>query len=183
MKKTNLTITALFVSLLRACNFQFMKKIDSALESSSNNLKTKILQIKKEAAEKDVNFEAFTDSKTGSKVTNGGQTLRKAKVQAIDETEKFLKKIEEGALKLKEHGNSEQFFAMFDLMLEVVESLEAIGITDVKGHVLEEAESNPINTAERLIKAKVKIENQLEAIKAKQNIDGEKKNSKSKKKK
>ncbi|WKC87707.2 DbpA/DbpB family decorin-binding adhesin [Borreliella japonica] len=121
-----------------------------ALKSSSKDVKDKISQIRKEAAEKGVNFVAFTNTETGSKVTSGGLTLREAKVQAIDATRKFLKTIEEEALKLKEYGNSSEFSDMFDLMLEIVESLEEIGIK-AKDSVLVEVEKNPINTVERLL--------------------------------
>ncbi|APS99337.1 cytochrome D ubiquinol oxidase subunit II (plasmid) [Borreliella mayonii] len=184
MKKLNLTATTLFCALFIACNIELIKKTKLALESSSKDLKNKILKIKKEATEKGVRFAAFTDSKTGSKVTNGGPALREAKVQAIGETGKFLKTIEKEALKLKETGNSDQFLGMSDLMLEVAESLEEVGITGIKTRVLEDTKSNPINTAERLLEVKVQIENQLEAIKVKQNIENkEKKNNKSKKKK
>ncbi len=72
---------------------------------------------------------------------------------------------------------------MFDLMLEVVESLEDVGIIGLKARVLEESKNNPINTAERLLAAKAQIENQLKVVKEKQNIEngGKKKNNKSKK--
>ncbi|MBB6208366.1 decorin-binding protein DbpB [Borreliella lanei] len=185
IEKLNSMVMALFFNLLVACNIGLIEKAKMALESSSRDLKNKILKIKEEAAKKGVLFAAFTNSKAGSKVTSGGPTLREAKVQVIGETRKFLKIIEKEALKLKETGNSSQFLAMFDLMLEAVESLEEIGITDIKPRILEEAESNPINTAERLLEVKVKIENQLEAVKVKQNIkkNGEKKNNKGKKKK
>ncbi len=154
------------------------------LESSSDDIKNKILQIKEEAAKKGVNFKAFTGTATGSKVTAGGSALREAKIQAINEVEKFLKIIEEEALILKENGNSSQFLAMFDLMLEVTGSLEAIGIKGVKSSISEEAKSNPVNTAKRLFEVKVKIENKLEGVKKRQKLgDEEKKISKSKKKK
>ncbi|MBB6043258.1 decorin-binding protein DbpB (plasmid) [Borreliella yangtzensis] len=176
MKKFNLTILALFVSMLIACNFGLPGDTKIAIESSSRDVKNKILQIKKDAGLKGVNFEAFTDSETGSKVSSGGSVIREAKVQAINEAKKFFKTIEEEALKLKENGNSSQFLAMFDIMLEVAESLEAIGIKGVKNSASEEAESNPINTFERLLEAKMKIENKLEDIKEKQKINnGDKK--------
>ncbi|MBB6213381.1 decorin-binding protein DbpB (plasmid) [Borreliella californiensis] len=184
MKRLNLIVIALFFTPLLACNLGLIEKTKLALESSSRDLKNKILKIKEEAAKKGVRFAAFTDNKTGSKVSDGGLALREAKVQAIGETEKFLKIIEEETLKIKETGKSSQFLAMSDLMLDVVESLEEVGIKDVKPRVLEDAKSNPINTAERLLEVKVQIETQLEAIKAKQNIENEeKKNNKSKKKK
>ncbi|WP_210380393.1 DbpA/DbpB family decorin-binding adhesin, partial [Borreliella garinii] len=126
MKKFNLTIVALFVALLVACNFGLTGETKIALESSSKDVKNKILQIRKDAGLKGVNFEAFTDRETGSKVSSGGSVIREAKVQAIDATEKFFKTIEEEALKLKENGNSSQFLAMFKIMLEILESLEAI---------------------------------------------------------
>ncbi|WKC89507.1 decorin-binding protein DbpB (plasmid) [Borreliella finlandensis] len=183
--KLNSIVIALFFKLLVACSIGLVEKTNVALESSFKDLKNKILKIKKEATEKGVLFTAFTGLKTGSKVTSGGLALREAKVQAIDETGKFLKIIEKEALKLKETGNSGQFLAMFDLMLEVVESLEDVGIMGLKARVLEESKNNPINTAERLLAAKAQIENQLEVVKEKQNIEngGEKKNNKSKKKK
>ncbi|WNY66354.1 decorin-binding protein DbpB (plasmid) [Borreliella andersonii] len=184
IKKLNSIAATLLFGLLVACNIGLIEKTNTALESFSKDLKNKISKIKKEAAVKGVLFEAFTDSKTGSKVTSGGMALREAKVQAIGETGKFLKAIEEEALKLKETGNSAQFLAMFDLMLEVIESLEEVGITGLKARALEEAKSNPITTAERLLEVKAQMENQLEAVKVKQNIEsGDKKNNKSKKKK
>lgn len=183
--KLNSIVMVLFFDLLVACSIGLVERTNAALESSSKDLKNKILKIKKEAMGKGVLFEAFTGLKTGSKVTSGGLALREAKVQAIVETGKFLKIIEEEALKLKETGNSGQFLAMFDLMLEVVESLEDVGIIGLKARVLEESKNNPINTAERLLAAKAQIENQLKVVKEKQNIEngGEKKNNKSKKKK
>ncbi|WKC79391.1 decorin-binding protein DbpB [Borreliella tanukii] len=184
MKKLNLTILALFVALLIACKFELTGETKIALESSSRDVKDKILQLKKEAALKGVNFEAFTDKKTGIVVAEQPEIIKDAKVQAINETEKFLNVIEQEALKLKENGNGGQFLAMFDIMIEVVESLEAIGIKGAKYPVSKEAKSNPINTFERLLEAKVKIKNKLEDIKKKQKIDSEdKKNNKSKKKK
>ncbi|WKC74806.1 decorin-binding protein DbpB (plasmid) [Borreliella yangtzensis] len=184
MKKFNLTILALFVSMLIACNFELPGDTKIAIESSSRDVKNKILQIKKDAGLKGVNFEAFTDRATGSKVSSGGSVIREAKVQAINETKKFFKTIEEEALKLKENGHRGQFLAMFDIMLEVAESLEAIGIKGIKNSASEKAKSNPINTFERLLEAKVKIENKLEDIKKKQKLnDEEETNTKSKKKK
>ncbi|MCD2401475.1 decorin-binding protein DbpB [Borreliella bissettiae] len=175
MKQLNLIAIALFFTLLVACNVGLIEKTKLALESSSRDLKNKILKIKKEATDKGVRFAAFTKSKTGSKVTNGGIALREAKIQAIDETGKFLKIIEEEALKIKETGKSSQFLAMSDFMLDVVESLEEVGITGVKSRVLEGTKNTPINTAERLLEVKVQIENQLEVIKAKQNLENEEK--------
>ncbi|WKC90375.1 decorin-binding protein DbpB [Borreliella carolinensis] len=184
MKKLNLIAIALFFTLLVACNVGLIEKTKLVLESYSRDLKNKILKIKKEATDKGVRFEAFTKSKTGSKVTNGGLALREAKIQAIGETEKFLKIIEEEALKIKETGKSSQFLAMSDFMLDIVESLEEVGIKDVKTRVLESTKNTSINTAEKLLAVKVQIENQLEAIKAKQNLENEeKKNNNSKKKK
>ncbi|ACL35132.1 decorin-binding protein B (plasmid) [Borreliella garinii Far04] len=184
MKKFNLIIVALFVALLAACNFGLTGEVKAMLESSSDNVKNKILQIKEEAAKKGVNFKAFTGTATGSKVTNGGSALREAKVQAINEVEKFLKIIEKEALILKKNGNSSQFLAMFDFMLEVTGSLDEIGIKGIKSSISEEAKSNPVNTAERLVEVKAKIENKLEGVKKRQKLDDEeKKISKSKKKK
>ncbi len=48
MKKFNLIIEALFAILLTACNFGLMEETKIALESSSKDVKNKILQIKKE---------------------------------------------------------------------------------------------------------------------------------------
>lgn len=183
MKKFNLIIEVLFAILLTACNFGLMEETKIALESSSKDVKNKILQIKKDAEDKGVNFAAFTSSETGSKVTNGGLALREAKIQAINEVEKFLKRIEEEALKLKEHGNSGQFLELFDLLLEVLESLEPIGIKGLKDFISEEAKCNPISTSERLIKVKVQIENKMEEVKKKQNLNKERKTNKGKKKK
>ncbi|WPM06383.1 decorin-binding protein DbpB (plasmid) [Borreliella sinica] len=186
MQKLNLKIIALIVTLLTSCNPELARKTEEAkiaIEASSRDVKNKILQIKKEAAEKGVNFKAFTTTETGSKVSSGGVPLREAKVQAINATEKFLKAVEEEALKLKEYGNSDQFPAMFELVLEVIDSLEEIGIK-TKDSILEQTKSNPVNTAERLVEVKAQIENNLEKIKQKQNLDSEeKKPNKSKEKK
>ncbi|WP_316242938.1 DbpA/DbpB family decorin-binding adhesin, partial [Borreliella garinii] len=85
---------------------------------------------------------------------------------------------------LKKNGNSSQFLAMFDFMLEVTGSLDEIGIKGIKSSISEEAKSNPVNTAERLVEVKAKIENKLEGVKKRQKLDDEeKKISKSKKKK
>ncbi len=71
---------------------------------------------------------------------------------------------------------------MFDLMLEVTGSLDEIGIKGIKSSISEEAKSNPVNTAERLVEVKAKIENKLEGVKKRQKLDDEeKKISKSKK--
>lgn len=73
---------------------------------------------------------------------------------------------------------------MFDLMLEVTGSLDEIGIKGIKSSISEEAKSNPVNTAERLVEVKAKIENKLEGVKKRQKLDDEeKKISKSKKNK
>lgn len=73
---------------------------------------------------------------------------------------------------------------MFDFMLEVTGSLDEIGIKGIKSSISEEAKSNPVNTAERLVEVKAKIENKLEGVKKRQKLDDEeKKISKSKKKK
>ncbi|WP_327785832.1 DbpA/DbpB family decorin-binding adhesin [Borreliella valaisiana] len=54
----------------------------------------------------------------------------------------------------------------------------------MKSSISEEAKSNPVNTAERLVEVKAKIENKLEGVKKRQKLDDEeKKISKSKKKK
>ncbi len=71
---------------------------------------------------------------------------------------------------------------MFDFMLEVTGSLDEIGIKGIKSSISEEAKSNPVNTAERLVEVKAKIENKLEGVKKRQKLDDEeKKISKSKK--
>ncbi len=73
---------------------------------------------------------------------------------------------------------------MFDLMLEVTGSLDEIGIKGIKSSISEEAKSNPVNTAERLVEVKAKIENKLEGVKKRQKLDDEeKKISKRQKKK
>ncbi|AJA90711.1 cytochrome D ubiquinol oxidase subunit II (plasmid) [Borreliella chilensis] len=180
MIKFNL-ITALFVALLAACNSGLTGEAKIKLESSARDVKNEILKIKKEATGKGVNFEAFTDSATGSKVSNGRTVLREAKVQAISAIKKFLKTIEEESVKLKESGSNGQFLAMFDLMLETVGSLEAVGIKGVKGNVSEKAKNNPVDTAERVMEVKVQIENKLEEVRRKQGLDdGDKKEKKQK---
>lgn len=69
-------------------------------------------------------------------------------------------------------------------MLEVTGSLDEIGIKGIKSSISEEAKSNPVNTAERLVEVKAKIENKLEGVKKRQKLDDEeKKISKSKKNK
>lgn len=69
-------------------------------------------------------------------------------------------------------------------MLEVTGSLDEIGIKGIKSSISEEAKSNPVNTAERLVEVKAKIENKLEGVKKRQKLDDEeKKISKRQKKK
>ncbi len=67
---------------------------------------------------------------------------------------------------------------MFDFMLEVTGSLDEIGIKGIKSSISEEAKSNPVNTAERLVEVKAKIENKLEGVKKRQKLDDEEEKNK-----
>ncbi|WKC84907.1 DbpA/DbpB family decorin-binding adhesin [Borreliella lusitaniae] len=171
MKKFDLIIVALFINLLAACDFGFeglFEKTRLALEESSKEIDDQIAKIRKEAAQKGVDFKAFADAQTESRVRVGGEVISEARVKAIDATESLLNTVEKEALKLKRSGNQRQFLGMYKIMIKGLESLEAVGIKGVKESIYEDVKRNPINSADRLVRVKVKIENKLQSIKQKQ---------------
>ncbi|APS99336.1 cytochrome D ubiquinol oxidase subunit II (plasmid) [Borreliella mayonii] len=168
----NLLKLTLLVNLLISCGLSGETKI--RLETSAKDIVDKIDEIKKEAAAKGVNFDAFTSSATGGKVAGSGDFgdfIKQAKLRAIAVAEKFITAIEEEAAKLKETGYSGEFSAMYDLMFEVSEPLERIGIQDMKTKISEEAEKNPPTTAEGILEIAKKMREKLQRVKAKQKKD------------
>ncbi|WNY67296.1 DbpA/DbpB family decorin-binding adhesin [Borreliella lusitaniae] len=171
MKKFDLIIVALFISLFKACDFGFERLFEEtrlALEASSKEIDDQIAKIREEAAQKGVDFKAFAEAQTESRVTLKEEVISKARVKAIDATGSLLNRVEKEALKLKASGNQRQFSDMYKIMIKSVESLEVVGIKGVKESIYEDVKRNPINSADRLVRVKVKIENKLQFIKQKQ---------------
>nr|AAC70054.1 decorin binding protein A [Borreliella burgdorferi] len=168
----NLLKLTILVNLLISCGLTGATKIK--LESSAKAIVDEIDAIKKEAASMGVNFEAFTDSETGRKAAgSGGDFIKQAKVRAIKVAENFLTAIEEEATKLKETGSSGEFSAMYDLMFEVSEPLERIGIQKMKKTVSMAAEENPPTTAQGVLEIAKKMREKLIQVKGKQKLNPE----------
>ncbi|APQ15588.1 cytochrome D ubiquinol oxidase subunit II (plasmid) [Borreliella garinii] len=162
----NLLKLSLIVSLLVACGLTGETKI--RLESSAQEIKDEINKIKANAKKEGVNFEAFTNTKTGSRVSEKPEFILKAKIQAIQVAEKFVKAIKEEAEKLKNSGSSGAFSAMYDLMLDVSKPLEEIGIQKMTGTVTQEAEKTPATTAEGILAIAQAMEEKLKNVNKKQ---------------
>ncbi|WNY70037.1 decorin-binding protein DbpA [Borreliella andersonii] len=167
----NLLKLCILVSLLLSCGLTGETKI--RLETSAKDIVDEIDKIYKEAAAKNVKFEAFTSSATGGRVSEQPEFIREAKLRAIAVAEKFVKAIEEEATKLKETGRSGEFSAMYDLIFEVSEPLEKIGIQGMKKTVSDEAEISPPTTAEGVLAIVKKMKEKLQKVKAKQTQDQE----------
>ncbi|MBB6208367.1 decorin-binding protein DbpA [Borreliella lanei] len=166
--KNYLIKLTLLVSLLISCGLSGETKI--RLETSAKDIVDEIDKIKKEAAAQGVNFNAFTSSATGSIVagSGSGDFIKEAKLRAIAVAEKFVTAIEEEATKLKETGRSGEFSAMYDLMFEVSEPLERIGIQDMKGTISIAAETNPPTTAQGVLEIAAAMRKKLQKVKTKQ---------------
>ncbi|MBB6031872.1 hypothetical protein HNR35_000875 [Borreliella spielmanii] len=157
----NLLKLSLLASLLVACGLTGETKI--RLESSAKEIKDEINKLKQEAIGEGVNFSAFTDKATGSGVA-GSQFIFKAKIRATDAALKFVTAIKEEAEKLKESGSSGAFSAMYDLMLDVSEPLEKIGVGEMTKTVSAGIVENPPTTAERVIEIANKMEEKLKNV-------------------
>ncbi|WKC84906.1 DbpA/DbpB family decorin-binding adhesin [Borreliella lusitaniae] len=168
MNKNNKIIikSALIASLLIACGLS--GEVKEKLESSTKSVKDGIDKIVKSAAEQGVDFKAFTKNATGGKIAGNPTVIRKAKIEGAELSEKFLQTIEEEATKLKGSSGSAKFSPMFDLMLEVAEALEVLGMQGMKDTVLKDIEERPADTAERIIEIKNNMTVKLKKIKAKQ---------------
>ncbi|WKC80308.1 decorin-binding protein DbpA [Borreliella tanukii] len=159
----NLIKLTLIASLFAACGLTGETKIK--LESSVQDVKDEITRIKKEAASKGVNFDAFTDKKTGTQVA--GPLIKEAKLRAIKVSEKFLTAIEEEANKLKESGSSSEFSAMYDLIFNVAKALKEIGIQEAINAITKDIEERPATTAERILEIKDSLWKRLQCAKYK----------------
>ncbi len=157
---------SLIVSLLIACGLTGETKI--RLESSAQEIKDEINKIKANAKKEGVNFEAFTNTQTGSKVSKKPEFILKAKIQAIQVAGKFVKAIKEEAEKLKKSGSSGAFSAMYDLMLDVSKPLEEIGIQKMTGTVTQAAQKTPATTAEGILAIAQAMEEKLKNVTTKQ---------------
>ncbi|WNZ75081.1 decorin-binding protein DbpA [Borreliella garinii] len=157
---------SLIVSLLVACGLTGETKI--RLESSAQEIKDEINKIKANAKKEGVNFEAFTDKQTGSKVSEKPEFMLKAKIKAIQVAGRFVKAIKEEAEKLKKSGSSGAFSAMYDLMLDVSKPLEEIGIQKMTGTVTQAAEKTPATTADGIIAIAKAMEEKLNNVNKKQ---------------
>ncbi len=157
---------SLIVSLLVACGLTGETKI--RLESSAQEIKDEINKIKANAKKEGVNFEAFTNTQTGSKVSKKPEFILKAKIQAIQVAGKFVKAIKEEAEKLKKSGSSGAFSAMYDLMLDVSKPLEEIGIQKMTGTVTQAAQKTPATTAEGILAIAQAMEEKLKNVTTKQ---------------
>ncbi|WP_215536292.1 decorin-binding protein DbpA [Borreliella bavariensis] len=162
----NLLKLSLIVSLLVACGLTGETKI--RLESSAQEIKDEINKIKANAKKEGVKFEAFTNTQTGSKVSEKPEFILQAKIQAIKVAEKFVKAIKEEAEKLKKSGSSGAFSAMYDLMLDVSKPLEEIGIQKMTGTVTQEAEKTPATTADGILAIAKAMEEKLKNVNKKQ---------------
>ncbi|ACN93619.1 decorin-binding protein A (plasmid) [Borreliella finlandensis] len=169
----NLLKLTILVNLLISCGLTGETKIK--LESSAKAIVDEIDAIKKEAASRGVNFAAFTSSATGSRVagTESGDFIKQAKVRAIAVAEKFVIAIEEEATKLKETGRSGEFSAMYDLIFEVSEPLERIGVQDMTKTVSMAAEENPPTTAQGVLEIARIMREKLIKVKGKQRLNSE----------
>ncbi|ACL34789.1 decorin binding protein A (plasmid) [Borreliella garinii PBr] len=157
---------SLIVSLLVACGLTGETKI--RLESSAQEIKDEINKIKANAKKEGVKFEAFTNTQTGSKISEKPEFILKAKIKAIQVAERFVKAIKEEAEKLKKSGSSGAFSAMYDLMIDVSKPLEEIGIQKMTGTVKEAAQKTPATTADGIIAIAQAMEDKLNNVNKKQ---------------
>ncbi|PRQ92198.1 cytochrome D ubiquinol oxidase subunit II [Borreliella burgdorferi] len=157
----NLLKLTILVNLLISCGLTGATKI--RLERSAKDITDEIDAIKKEAALKGVNFDAFKDKKTGSGVSENPFILE-AKVRATTVAEKFVIAIEEEATKLKETGSSGEFSAMYDLMFEVSKPLQKLGIQEMTKTVSDAAEENPPTTAQGVLEIAKKMREKLQRV-------------------
>lgn len=157
---------SLIVSLLVACGLTGETKIK--LESSAQEIKDEINKIKANAKKEGVKFEAFTNTQTGSKVSEKPEFILKAKIQAIQVAKRFVNAIKEEAEKLKKSGSSGAFSAMYDLMLDVSKPLEEIGIQKMTGTVTQGTGKAPATTAERILTIAKAMEEKLNNVDKKQ---------------
>nr|CAH56451.1 decorin binding protein A [Borreliella garinii] len=138
------------------------------LESSAQEIKDEINKIKANAKKEGVKFEAFTNTQTGSKISEKPEFILKAKIKAIQVAERFVKAIKEEAEKLKKSGSSGAFSAMYDLMIDVSKPLEEIGIQKMTGTVKEAAQKTPATTADGIIAIAQAMEDKLNNVNKKQ---------------
>lgn len=161
--KIILTLT-LLANLLAACGLTGETKL--RLESSAQEIKDEVDKIRAEAVTEGVNFDAFTDTQTGSKVAENPFII-KAKIRTTSVALKFIQAIKEEAEKLKESGSSSQFSAMYDIMLDIAAPIQKIGIKDMIKTVTQEAEKTPTTTAEGIITIAKAMEVKLNRVKNK----------------
>ncbi|WKC90374.1 decorin-binding protein DbpA [Borreliella carolinensis] len=159
----NLLKLTLLVALFISCGLTGETKI--ILERRVQDITDKIDQIYKAGALKGIKYEDFTKTQTGGKVSGQPEFIREAKLQAIEVAEKFLTAIEEEASKLKETGSSGEFSAMYNLMLEVSESLQKIGIQRMSKTVTDAAEKYPTTTAEGILEIAKAMNIKLQNVK------------------
>ncbi|WP_215539710.1 decorin-binding protein DbpA [Borreliella bavariensis] len=157
----NLLKLTLIVGLFTACGLTGETKI--RLESSAKEVKDEINKIREEAVTEGVNFAAFTDKQTGSKVAENPFII-KAKIRATNVALKFVQAIKEEAEKLKESGGSSQFSAMYALMFDISEPIEKIGVKDMTKTVELAAKKNPSTTVEGILEIAKKMEEKLQNV-------------------
>ncbi|WP_151060741.1 decorin-binding protein DbpA [Borreliella turdi] len=151
----------LFASLFTACGLTGETKI--RLESSVKKIKDEIDKLKAAAKGKGVNFDAFTNKQTGSKVSGSPEFILEAKIKATEVAEGFVTAIKEEALKLKGSGSG-TFSAMYDLMVDVSKTLEEIGIQAMTATVSKAAEKTPATTAEGVITIAEEMSKKLQNV-------------------
>ncbi len=156
----NLLKLSLLVALI-SCGLKGETKI--ILERSAKDITDEINKIKKDAADNNVNFAAFTDSETGSKVSENSFILE-AKVRATTVAEKFVTAIEGEATKLKKTGSSGEFSAMYNMMLEVSGPLEELGVLRMTKTVTDAAEQHPTTTAEGILEIAKIMKTKLQRV-------------------
>ncbi|ACO38429.1 decorin-binding protein A (plasmid) [Borreliella burgdorferi 29805] len=156
----NLLKLSLLVALI-SCGLKGETKI--ILERSAKDITDEINKIKKDAADNNVNFAAFKEDKTGSKVSENSFILE-AKMRGTTVAEKFVTAIEGEATKLKKTGSSGEFSAMYNMMLEVSGPLEELGVLRMTKTVTDAAEQHPTTTAEGILEIAKIMKTKLQRV-------------------
>ncbi|WNY60660.1 decorin-binding protein DbpA (plasmid) [Borreliella bissettiae] len=171
----NLLKPTLLVALFISCGLTGETKI--ILERSAKAITDEINKLRKEAVDKNVNFAAFKDGQTGTKVSEEPFILE-AKMRATKVAEEFVTALEGEATKLKETGSSGEFSAMYNMMFEVSGPLQELGIQEMTTTVTNAAKEHSTTTAEGILEIAKIMKTKLQRVHKKNYCALEKKKNK-----
>ncbi|WKC79390.1 decorin-binding protein DbpA [Borreliella tanukii] len=159
----NLIKLALIASLFAACALTGKARLESSVQDITDEIDKAVKEAKQEGAKLD----AITEQKAGVGVA--GPKIKAAKIRVIALTQKFLKEIEEEAIKLKGSEGSDElsFSEMYELMSRTAKKVEEIGVLKMSGTVKEAAEATDPTTAEGILEIAKKMKQKLVRIEGK----------------